>query len=199
VGVDGANPYSPPQAPIADGGRDAGADLASDEDSALPPWRLEGRTLFARHGATLPDICLFDGEPTKPAQRIRYALSWTPIWFKFVVFTAPIVAALAYTALRRSSTVHLALGAAGRRRRRLVLALILAAVLDGLVILQRSADLGAENASLLALLLVGLVVVALAIRPFRVVKIDRRYACLRLRPRAADAFARLPPPSPPPA
>jgi hypothetical protein len=166
-------------------------------EPALPPWRLEGRTLFVRRGVTLPDICLLTGERTQPAQRIRYPLSWTPLWFKFVVLSAPVAAAFTYTALRRSSTVGLALGAAGRRRHRLLLALILGAVIAALLILGGGIILGPGITGPLFLLFVGFLVPLPFVRVFRVVKIDRRYARLRLTRRAADAFARLP--SPPPA
>jgi hypothetical protein len=193
--VDGANPYLPPEAPIADGGRDAVA-AGVDVEPALPPWRLEGRTLFARHGVRLPDICLLTGEATRPAQRLRYPLSWTPIWFKFVAVSSPITAAMTYTALRRSSNVELALGPAGRRRHRLLLALLIAAVVDGFVFIQWGSSLDAEVRGLLFLLFVGLVVALPFVRVFRVVEIDRRYARLRLTRRAADAFARLPAPPP---
>ena len=100
----------------------------------MPPWRLEGRTLFARHGTTLPDICLFTGEPTKPGHRVRYPLSWTPLWFKLMAGPWPLVAAMTYTAFRRSSNVQLALGPAGQRRHRLGLLLCLAAMFNGIAL-----------------------------------------------------------------
>ena len=103
---------------------------------------------------------------------------------------------MTYTALRRSSNVELALGAAGRRRHRLLLALLVAAVLDALVVIEWGVSLGGAVTGLLFLLFVGLVVALPFVRVFRVVKIDRRYARLRLTRRAADAFARLPAPPP---
>jgi hypothetical protein len=192
--MDGANPYLPPQASIADGGNQAGADDADDAELALPPWRLEGRTLFVRNGATLPDICLFTGEPTKPTQRMRYPLSWTPVWFKLMAGPWPMLAALTYTAFRRSSNIQLALGPAGQRRHRLGLLVCLAAMVNGIALFLL---LPSDFAGLLALTLVTLVATALLLRVFQVVKIDRRYARLRLRPRVAAAFARLPAPPPP--
>ena len=48
----------------------------------------------------------------------------------------------------------------------------------------------------LFLTLLALIFSALALRVFQVDKIDRRYARLRLRPRVAAAFARLPAPPP---
>ena len=196
--MDGANPYLPPQTSIADGGRSASPAVGPDAEPALPPWHLEGRTLFARHGVTLPDICLFTGEPTKSAQRRRVPLSWTPLWFKLVCVTAPMAAAMTYSALRRPSSVEHALGPAGQCRHGLCLLLCLAAMLDGIALFfmltSGAADPAVAGPMFLAL--VGLIVAVLALRVFRVVKIDRRYARLRLRPRVADAFARLPAPPP---
>ena len=196
--MDGANPYLPPQASIADGGRAVSPAVDPDAEPALPPWRLEGRTLFARHGVTLPDICLFTGEQTKPAQRRRVPLSWTPFWFMLVVFTAPMAAAMTYSALRRPSNIEHTLGLAGQRRDGLCRLLCLAAMLDGITLfflltLRRTDP---TVSLLLFLALVGLIAAVLALRVFSVAKIDRRYARLRLRPRVADAFARLPTPPP---
>jgi len=196
--VDGANPYLPPQAAIAEGGRGASPAVGPDAEPALPPWRLEGRTLFARHGVTLPDICLFTGEPTKPALRRRVPLSWTPLWFKLLCVTAPMAAAMTYSALRRPSNVEHTLGPSGQRRHGLCLLLCLAAMLDGIALffLLTSGGPAPAVSGLLFLALVGLILAVLSLRVFRVVKIDRRYARLRLRRPVADAFARLPPPPP---
>ena len=195
MGVDGANPYRPPQASIADGG---GRDPAVDGDDAepeLPPWRLEGLTLFVRHGTTLPDICLFTGEPTKPTQRMRFPLSWTPLWFKLFAVPYPMLAAMTYSSFHRSSSIELGLGPAGHRRHRFGLLLCLAAMIDGLALVT-SPGWEPALAGLLFLTLLALIFSALALRVFQVDKIDRRYARLRLRPRVAAAFARLPAPPP---
>ena len=194
--MDGANPYQPPQAPIADGGGAALAVPAAGVEPSLPPWRLEGRTLFVRHGATLPDICLYSGEPTAAGQRVRYLLSWTPIWFRVMAVFGPGAALLAYVGLRWTSTVSFGLGTAGRRRHGLMLLLIVAAVIDAGVVLDRPAHLRGALGGLMFLLFVGLLIAAAAARVFEVVRIDRRYARLRIGQRAAAAFARLPAPGP---
>jgi hypothetical protein len=49
---------------------------------------------------------------------------------------------------------------------------------------------------LLLLTLAALIAAVLVLRIFSVAKIDRHYARLRLRPRVAAAFARLPAPPP---
>ena len=184
--MDVANPYAPPLASLGDA-------RAVEPEPDLPPWRLEGAALLVRHGATLPDICLFTGEPTTPAQRLRFPLSWTPFWFRISAVTATSLAAMAYTALRRTSNVELGLGPAGRRRHRLHVLLTTAACVDATLI----AVVALGNPALfglLSLVFVGLFLAALFTRAFRVVRIDRHYAHLMLRPRVTQVFARLPPP-----
>lgn len=193
--MDGANPYRPPEAPIADGGGRAPVAVGEDAAPALPPWRLEGRTLFARHGTTLPDICLFTGEATKPTQRMRCPLSWTPLWFKLFAVPYPVLAALTYSVFRRSSNIELGLGPAGQRRDRLGRLLCLVAMINGIALVT-SPGWEPALAGLLFLTLAALIFSVLALRVFSVDKIDRRYARIRLRPRVAAAFARLPAPPP---
>jgi hypothetical protein len=185
--MDGANPYAPPEAALAD--------RASEPEPELPVWRLEGPTLFVRHGATLPDICLYTGEPTTRGQRLRYPLSWMPLWYLIlVVVLNPGLAVLSFTHFRRLSSVVLALGPAGRRRHRLFLGVVVAASTSGVGMLL-AVDLGQPAIAILFLLcLIGLVVAGLIVRTFSVGKIGRKYAHLRLRPAVAAAFARLPPP-----
>jgi hypothetical protein len=192
--MDGANPYAPPAAALADGGEEA-------EEEQLPPWILEGQTLLARHGTTLPDICLFTGEPTTRAQRLRYPLSWTSLWFRPFWLIGMRFAMAAYPNVRRPSNVEMGLGPAGRRRHRLVLALIIASVLDLIVadmMFESHTPDGFMLAGLLALCFLGLVLAAWVMRVFRVVKIDRQYAHIALRPQVAAVFARLPVPPPAP-
>jgi len=193
--VDGANPYLPPQAAIAEGGRGASPAVGPDAEPALPPWRLEGRTLFARHGVTLPDICLFTGEPTTPAQRVRWPLSWMPFWYWIGVGIAPKqLSAMIYAAVRWTSNVELGLGPAGRKRRRLHVLLTTAAFADAIVIAVVGTAGGAALPGFLFLAFLGLFFAALFSRAFRVVRIDRHYAHLMLRSRVTQVFARLPPP-----
>src|SRR3954453_19131261 len=191
--MDGMNPYAPPQAGLSD-------EVPSHPDSQadLPLWRLEGETLIVRNTADLPDVCLFSGEPTSPNQRLPLPLSWTPIWFRIAAVVAPMLAVLAYSALRRTSEIGIGLGQSGRKRRRFGSLLTLAATLNGIwfvLVASRHAE-GSSLAGLLLLSFLALLVAALSVRAFRVVKIDRRRCThLKLRHEAAQAFARLPAPS----
>jgi hypothetical protein len=185
--MDVANPYAPPLASLPDA-------RAVEPEPDLPPWRLEGAALLVRHGATLPDICLFTGEPTTPAQRLRFPLSWTPVWYRISIVIGTYLAAMAYTALRRTSNIELGLGPAGRRRHRLHLLLTTAASVDAMVMAVVGIAGGAPLLGLLFLVFLGLFFAAIFSRAFRVVRIDRHYAHLMLRSRATQAFARLPAP-----
>jgi hypothetical protein len=196
--MDAANPYAPPQAALAD--------AAPDPDADLPAWRLEGRRLIARNGATLPDVCLFTGEATPPGQRIRLSLSWTPAWFRMMAVLAPLLAVFAYDFFRRASSLEVGLSAAGRKQRRLVALLSLGAAASGVCFFIKLANrrsYAGEGDDMMALLLLGaliaFVAVALAARVFRVAGIDRKFTRLVLRPRVAEALARLPPPPSAPA
>jgi hypothetical protein len=95
--MDAANPYAPPRAPLSDA-------RAVEPEPDLPPWRLEGSTLLVRHGSTLPDVCLFTGEPTTPAQRLQLPLSWTPVWFRIAAVLFPMLVLVAYSTMRRRRT-----------------------------------------------------------------------------------------------
>src|SRR5262245_6853361 len=185
--MDDANPYAPPEAALAD--------RVSEPEPDLPPWILQGHTLLVRHGATLPDVCLYTGEPTTRGQRLSYPLSWMPLWYLIlVVMLAPGVAVVSFTHFRRMSSVVLAFGPAGRRRHRLFLGMVIAASTSGLGILL-ALHVGQPAIAVLFLLcLIGFAVAGLVVRTFSVAKIGRRYARLRLRPAVAAAFSRLPPP-----
>lgn len=184
-----ADLYAPPKAPLADG--------PFDDEQELPPWRLVGDTLCVRNGTKLPDVCLLTGEPTTREQRIQVPLSWTPTWFRAAALFFPFLVVLGYSTMRRTANVEIALGRAGKRRRALTTLLFLAAVGDAMalfyVVSERS-DSGVLAAAL-CLTLVALIVTAASFRIFRVIKIDRRCAFLRIRPAVAAAFAKLPPPT----
>jgi hypothetical protein len=162
------------------------------------PWRLQGDTLLVRRGATLPEICVFTGAPA-PGGLEREQVSWTPIWFKVLAVLAPIIAVFAYSAVRRSSTLELALGGAAKRRRRNASLVGLAGLLSGLFLFVLSAWRSDPGMFALAALVfvVAVSVAALRTRVFGVLAIDRQHVRLKLTPAAADAFARLQAASPP--
>ena len=198
-GVDGPNPYEPPRTPLAE--REPDADAESEPDPDRSDWRLEGDKLIARNGATLPDICLFTGEPMPATERSRMPLSWSPGWFRMLAIVVPILGAALHSFVRRTSTLEYVLSPAGWRQRRSCLALTVGAVVDGialLMIVDRVSSGDDLVAWVLLLALPVLIVMALSARVFRIVTIDHQRTTLRLRPRVAEAFSRLSaPPSPP--
>jgi hypothetical protein len=197
-GMDAGNPYAATNAPLADGV--SAAEREAREADTLPAWRLEGRTLIARNGATLPDICLFTGETTTPAQRVSLPLGWTPLWFRISLVFATMLAAFAYGYFRRSSTLVVGLTQAGRTRRRVMALLALAAAACGVCFLLALADRDGEVFPppwLFLIPFVALIPIMLLARIFRVTLIDRKFTHIQLRPRVAAAFARLPPPAAP--
>lgn len=197
--MDGSNPYEPPRTPLAE--READADGGPETDPAFPDWRLEGDKLIARNGAVLPDICLFTGEATPPAERSRMPLSWSPGWFRMLAVVVPILGAALHSFVRRTSTLEYALSPAGWRQRRSCLALTVGAVVDGIALMlivdrvSAGEDLAAWG---LLLALPVLIWMALSARVFRIVTIDHQCTTLRLRARVAEAFSRLPTPPLPP-
>jgi hypothetical protein len=192
------NPYEPPRTPLAEHERDA--DAGPEPEPDLPAWRLEGDKLIARNGSTLPDICLFTGEPTPPAERSRMPLSWSPGWFRMLAIVVPLLGAALHSFVRRTSTLEYALSPAGWKQRRSCLALTVGAVVDGialLMIVDRVSSGEDLAAWVLLLALPVLIAMALSARVFRIVTIDHQRTTLRLRPQVAEAFSRLsaPPPS----
>jgi hypothetical protein len=187
--MDERNPYAPPR-----------AELDGSDGEVVIPWRLEGATLVVRKGTTLPPVCLFDGSHVEHGGE-RRELSWTPIWFRTLWVFATLLAMLTYSTMRRTGTIELTLGKPGRARRRsgflVGAAGVIAAVL--LFVLAALSDYGAALVLLALLLVTAAIIIASVLAPFRVVKIDLHHVRLRLRPVAAAAFARLPPPAPIPA
>ena len=157
------------------------------------PWRIEGRTLYARIGVRLPDICIFTGEATGSHQRVETSLSWTPRWFAIAWIVATVPALLAYSFFRRTGRIDYGLGDVARKRRRLVLLIQLAVVASFLGLLIVPAVVADPVNIVFILLLVIIVswVVAWRLRLFRLVKIDRKHIQLELTVPAAQAFARL--------
>jgi fatty acid desaturase len=182
--MDLSNPYAPPNSP------QAGLDPATADD--LTPWRLEGDTLLVRKGATLPEICIYTGQPA-PGLREREQISWTPIWFKVMAVLMPPVAAYTYSMLRKSSTIELALSPAAKRRRRTAALLGLGGFALGLLLFLMAVSRHDPALTGLAFLVIVPVVVVATLRGrvFRVLGFEGlHHIRLRLTPAAAEAFAR---------
>ena len=182
--MDLSNPYAPPHAPPP------GLDPAAADD--LTPWRLQGDTLLVRKGATLPEICIYTGQPA-PGQREREQISWTPIWFKVMAVLMPVIAVYTYSMLRKSSTIELALSPAAKKRRRTAALLGLGGFAVGLLLFVLGASTHQRGLTALAFLVFvpAVLIATLRGRVFRVLGFEGlHHIRLRLTPAAADAFAR---------
>ena len=126
-------------------------------------------------------------------------LSWSPGWFRMLAIVVPLLGVALHSFVRRTSTLDYALSPAGWRQRRSCLALSVGAVVDGIALLMIVTGVEREDlvAWVLLLALPVLIVDGLSARVFRIVTIDHQRTTLRLRPRVAEAFSRLPAPPPP--
>ena len=62
------NPYAPP------------ASVVPAHPGAGRLWRIEGGLLLVRHGAVLPEVCVWGGGVDLPGQRRELVLRWFPQW-----------------------------------------------------------------------------------------------------------------------
>jgi hypothetical protein len=172
------NPYAAPRAERGDG---AAPDYA---------WRIEGRLLHARKGATLPPICIYTGAPAAGGH-VRRELSWTPAWFKALVVVIPIIAVFAYSMMRRSGELEYALGPEARKRRRsgIAIGLLGCAAAFALFLLAASNEQPLVALGAVALFIAAVLVARARARVFRVVLIDERYLHVLLTLPAAQALA----------
>jgi hypothetical protein len=188
--MDLSNPYAPPTASQA--GLEAAETEAETETEDLTPWRLQGDTLLVRKGATLPDICIYTGQPA-PGLREPEQISWTPIWFKVLVVLSTSMAVFTYSMVRKSSTIEFAFSPATKKRRRRAALLGLGGFVLGQVLLVMGEWTHDQGLTGLAWLVFGPVVLIAALRGrvFRVLRFEgRHHIRLRLTSAAADAFAR---------
>jgi hypothetical protein len=177
------NPYTAPRASIE---RPDGSEVIPEPAS----WRLEGSTLVVRKGVVLPPICLYSGQNIDGG-RVNSELSWTPVWFKVMIFLTPVLAVFAYSYVRRSGTIDYALGPQARWRSKRAALLGVGVFVAAFVVMWLS--LGVDLAFLLGvyLLFPTMLIVSLAGRPFRIASIDRYHARLELGRQARDAFSRV--------
>lgn len=172
------NPYAPPVASAAVTGVGAGS------------WRLDGDTLVVDKGATLPNLCLFDGRPVEGAP-LQKTLTWVPPWVTILVLLSPLIYLIAFFIVRKTGSLGYWLGEEAKRRRNGGIVLLVLSVVS-LFLFFFAAGLLEEPLLILvgfvaffALLITG----ALRIRLFTVKRIDEHCLWVQLRPEAARAFA----------
>jgi hypothetical protein len=175
--MDLSNPYAPPQAAL-DG------PIGSSQGQVT--WQLQGDLLIAQKGSVLPNICIFSGQPTE-GQRVNRKLQWSPQW------TIMLGGVLFMLIFRKTGYLDYALGEVGRKRKKSAILMVLAGV--GAMVLAIAIGVAAEQPAMIAvgtlaffvLMVVGLV----RAQPFRLLKIDKTHIHIKLRPEAAQAFARV--------
>jgi len=174
------NPYAPPR---------------NDDFSALPVGsgsgvQLVGDTLICEKGASLPPLCLFNGEPGD--DRISRTFTWAPQWALVIVAMSPLIGAVVYLIVRKTGKLEYSLGKAARKRMNDARWLLVGGVLGG-VILAIVAGVNELPALMLLAIMVAMIVIVVGsvrMRVFTVSRIDKQQIHLKLRNDAARAFER---------
>lgn len=174
------NPYAPPVA--------AGSGVAV---GAPGGFRLEGETLIVDKGATLPNLCLYDGSAVRGAPTQK-TLTWVPPWVTLLVVLSPLIYIIVYLVVKKTGAVGYYLGEEARRRRTSGVVLLVASFFALFAFI-----VGAGLADAPVLILLGfvafltlLIAGALRMKVFVLTRIDEHSLHFKLRPAAADAFAR---------
>ncbi|HYQ18319.1 MAG TPA: hypothetical protein VEQ58_21235 [Polyangiaceae bacterium] len=176
-----SNPYAPPK---------------HDElGDALPRgngvgFALSGDVLICDLGASLPRLCVFSGEPTEG--RISRKLSWAPQWSLTLAAVSPLIGFVVYMFVRKTGQLEYGLSEAAKKRKTSGLLIAIGGGVGGVVL--ASAGAGADLPALAlvggVLALVAVIVGAVRAQLLRIVKIDKQHIQLKLRPAAAQSFAR---------
>ncbi|HYP87547.1 MAG TPA: hypothetical protein VEQ59_05330 [Polyangiaceae bacterium] len=176
-----SNPYAPPQhdefGGVSPQGSRGGVALSAD-------------VLFCDKGASLPPLCLFSGEPA--STRVRRKLSWAPQWCLVLAAMSPLIGGIVYLLVRKTGDLEFSMSEAAQKRKTSGLLIAIGGGVGGfaLGIGLLAADQGAVGAIVLVAALIAIVVGAVRAQLLRVVKIDKQQIQLKLRPEAAQSFAR---------
>ena len=172
------NPYAPPR--------------HDEQDLLLPRGGvgMMGDVLICDKGVSLPPLCLFSGEPA--SSRTSRLLAWAPQWWGLVAVMSPLIGLLLYFVVRKTGKLEYSLSPAASQRARNARWLAIGGVVVGFVLAGVAA--AAKQPELAVLFLVAafiaIVVGTARSRLFRITKIDKLQIHLKLRPAAAEAFAR---------
>lgn len=178
------NPYAPPVA--------TGPGHQPHAPGAGTQYWFEGEELVAHIGASLPDICIFSGEPAAEG-RITKTLQWYPPWIGALVIVSWPIALILMMVMRKRGDLSYCIGAEAKKRRTtgILIATVGSIVLMGVGI----AGLAAESAALGIIGMLGFVVALIAgivmAQLFQVKKIDDGMIRIKVKPAFIDAMARL--------
>jgi tryptophan-rich sensory protein len=176
---DTSNPFAPPRA------------VLTAHVGPNAPFELKDNVLSVQKGATLPSLCIWNGE-AQGAERVHKTLHWAPPWVAILALS-PLIYLVVYFIVRKSGTLDYALGPAARARKQQSLVyggggllLSVALMTFGFVFEEGlSVAIGALG------FFVALIFTLIWARIVQVVRIDKERVHLKLRPAAAEAFARL--------
>jgi hypothetical protein len=178
---DPVNPFAPPEADdprafTVGGGR----------------FRVQGNTLIVERDGTLPALCIFSGEPTL-GQRERRRLAWAPPWTAVFVIS-PLLYLVVYLIVRKRAWLDYALSERARARRRSGLYTLFGGIAAAVALgfIGGFADMPLLIVFAPLVFLVVLVFGMIKGRVLQVIRIDQTHVHLKLRPEAAQAFARAP-------
>jgi uncharacterized membrane protein (DUF485 family) len=151
---------------------------------------VDGQLLIAEKGAALPDLCLYNGQPTRDA-RVNKELVWATPAIAVLVVISPLIYLIVYFIVRKKAALEYSLSeeARGRRTSGIVIALggfVLSFILIGAA---ASEDVPLLIPGAVLLMLVTLIVGLVRSRVINIVKIDQTHVHLKLRPETAQAFA----------
>lgn len=175
------NPFAPPEA---------------DDPRALTSgggrFRVQGNTLIVERDATLPALCIFTGEPTL-GQRERRRLAWAPPWTAVFVIS-PLLYLIVYLIVRKRAWLDYALSERARARRRTGLRTLFGGIVAAIALGFVGGYAGVPLLIVFSpfVFLIVLVVGMVYGRVLQVTRIDQAHVHLKLRPEAAQAFARAP-------
>jgi hypothetical protein len=178
--MDSTNPFAPPL-----------ADLAVPTSGEAAAFSLNQQVLRVRKGAALPNVCLWSGEP-EGAQRVRKVLHWAPPWTAILALW-PLIYLVVYFIVRKSGSIDYSLGPGARARKQQALVYGGGGMLLSFAALALGIARDAPLSALLGVLgfLAALIFTLIRARVVQVVRIDKEHVHLKLRPAAAQAFARL--------
>lgn len=182
-----ANPYEPPAAgesnatePVVVRGHVANGAL----------HLVNGDTLVAEKGSTLPPLCLWNGERCSEGRKTTN-FAWAPGWI-WIFVVSPLLLLIVYLLARKRGELSYCLGTTAQGRQRQVRWLLGGAVLLGLPLVAIGVSLRLHLMVAFASLASFVAVLAAVVQApsLRVVRIDERNVHIKLEPSAAAAFAR---------
>jgi len=109
---DSFNPYAAPRT------RDA-----TNPDAWGHPnsYYIDGKNLFVRDGAELPNLCIKTGEPINSGKRRKKKLYWSSPWLILLLLLSPLVYIIVYYCVRKGFSFQYSISLTSSKALRLTL------------------------------------------------------------------------------